>query len=84
MLSEDLPQFRLHSFPSTSTCLEEVNFGVAVNLFVVEAADVGDAVQRDAHGHLQLRGWHVHQGNALRHRVLHLAARSGIAPITRQ
>ena len=42
---------------------------------VVEAANVWHAVEWNAHGHLQLRRWHIHDGNSFRHWMFHLQAR---------
>mmetsp|Transcript_15252 Transcript_15252/g.57963 ORF Transcript_15252/g.57963 Transcript_15252/m.57963 type:complete len:556 (-) Transcript_15252:1079-2746(-) len=56
--------------------LKEVDVSAgAVRVLHVEAADVRDAVQGQAHGDLQLRRRHVHLGDALRDGVLHLEAR---------
>lgn len=41
----------------------------------VEFADIWDAIQRDAHGDLQLNRGQINSSQSLRHRMLHLQAR---------
>ena len=53
----------------------KVNGRRAVLVQAVVHADVGDAVQRDAHGHLQLRRGQVHARHHLRARMFHLVTR---------
>mmetsp|Transcript_29724 Transcript_29724/g.95550 ORF Transcript_29724/g.95550 Transcript_29724/m.95550 type:complete len:470 (+) Transcript_29724:1674-3083(+) len=55
--------------------LDEVNLVCAVHVLPVEAADVGHAVQGNAHGDHKLARGEVDIGDPLRHRVLDLEAR---------
>merc|ERR1719313_3291583 len=55
--------------------LDEIDGLRAVDVLAVEAADIRDARERNAHPDHQLSRRHVDPGDALRNRVLHLQAR---------